>query len=84
MKRSQEVRKTKNRKEIIKSIKLPYIQRTTNKTTNILRKKQIRVALSPFNTLHGILDHAKDQPDPKKNKGASTERCTLEKLVALS
>ena len=69
MKRSQEVRQAKNKNEIIKSIKLPYIQGTTDKIANILRKKRIRVAFSPFNTLHGLLDHAKDQADPKKNKG---------------
>ena len=69
MKRSQEVRQTKNQNEIIKSINLPYIQGTTDKIENILRKKRIRITFSPFNMLRGILDHAKDQGDTKKNKG---------------
>ena len=88
MKRSQEVRQERNQNEIIKSIKLPYIQGTTNKIANILRKKRIRVSFSPLNTLHGILDHSKDQVDPKRIKVCTrshvvAEMCILEKLVAL-
>ena len=39
MKRSQEVSMERNQNEIIKSINIPYIQGTTNKIANILRKK---------------------------------------------
>jgi hypothetical protein len=52
--------------DILKSIKLPYIQGTTDKIANILRKKQIRVTFSPPNTLRRMLDCAKDQIDPKE------------------
>ena len=61
-------------------MKLPYIQGTTDKIANILRKKQIRVSFSTFNTLCGILDHAKDQADPKKNKGVYSIPCGCDKV----
>ena len=80
MKRCKEGRHTKNQKEIIKSIKLPYIQGTIDKIANILRKKQIRVIFSPFNTLCGILYHSKDQADPKKNKGVYSIPCDCGKV----
>ena len=80
MKRSQEARHAKNQNEIIKSIKLPYIQGTTDKIANILSKKRIRFAFSPLNTLRGILDHVKDQADPKKNKGVYLIPCGCGKV----
>ena len=80
MKRSQTLRHERNKKEVIKLIKLPYIQGTTDKIANILRKKRIRVTFSPFNTLCGILDHAKDQVDPKKNKSVYSIPCGCGKV----
>ena len=80
MKRSHVVRKERSQNEVIKSIKFPYIQGTTDKIANILRKKRIRVAFSAFNTLRGILDHAKDQVEPKKNKGVYSIPCGCGKV----
>lgn len=68
--KSQKVRQTKRSKDNFpKTIKLPYIQGTIDNIANIRWKKKIRVAFSPPNSLRRILDHAKDQIDPKKNKG---------------
>ena len=47
---------------------LPYIQGTTDKVAKILRKRKIRIAFSPPNSLRNMLDKAKDPIDPKHNK----------------
>ena len=52
----------------------------TDKLTNILRRKQIRVSFSPLNMLCGILDHAKDQGDPKRSKGVYSISCGYDKV----
>ena len=50
----------KNNEIFLNSITLPYIQGTTDKLSNILKKKQIWVTFSPLYTLKRILDQAKD------------------------
>ena len=77
---SQMIRHAKSQNEVIKSIKLPYIQGMMEKIANILRRKQIRVSFSPLNMLRGILDHSKDQADPKKNKGVYSIPCGCNKV----
>ena len=76
----QRQREGRNDDNVLKYIKLPYIQGTTDKIANILRKKQIKVAFSPPNTLKGMLDHAKDQTDPRKNKGVYSIPCDCGKV----
>jgi hypothetical protein len=66
--------------DVLKSIKLPYIQGTTDKIANILHKKQIRVLFSPPNTLRTMLDYAKYRIDPKKSKGVHSIPCDCGKV----
>ena len=61
--------KTKERNTTLPRITLPYIHGTTNKIANILKKKNIRVAFAPPNSLKNLLDKAKDLVDPKNHKG---------------
>ena len=72
--------KDRNDENIIKSIRLPYIQRIMEKISIILWKNQIRVALLPLSTLRKMMDHAKDQIEPMKNKGVYSIPCDYRKI----
>ena len=48
---------------------LPYIQRTTDRISRVLKKKHIRTIFSPSNSLRKLLDKTKDPMDSKLKKG---------------
>ena len=59
---------------------LPYIQGTTDKVENILRKRKIRIAFFPPKLLRNMLDKAKDPIDPKHKKGMYVTLCSFGKF----
>ena len=59
---------------------LPYIQGTTDKVVKILRKRKIKIAFSPPNSLRNMLDKAKDPIDPKHKKGVYVIPCSCGRL----
>ena len=68
--------KTKERDTTLPKITLPYIHGTTNKIANILKKKDIRVAFAPPNSVKNWLDKAKVPVDPKNHKGVYKIPCS--------
>ena len=68
--------KTKERDMTLPRITLPYIHGTTNKIINILKKKNMRVAFAPPNSVRTLLDKAKDPVDPKNYKGVYKISCS--------
>ena len=61
--------KTKEKDTTFPKIIVPYIDGATNKIANVIRKKNIRVAFSPPNSLRSMLDKYKDPFDLKHHKG---------------
>ena len=53
----------------IPKISLPYIKGTMDRIVKILRKEDIPVSFTPPNTIGKMVDSAKDQVDPKNQKG---------------
>ena len=80
------IHQARNRKQSthivdILKISLPYIKGTTEWIAKILRKQDIPVAFTPPNTIGKMVDSAKDQVDPRNQKGvyiiAHVGKCTL-------
>jgi hypothetical protein len=74
--------KIKNINHEFPTVILPYIHGTTDKIAKILKKKNIRVAFSPPNSLRNIpnslinmLDTAKDPIEPKLHPGVYAIPC---------
>ena len=59
---------------------LPYIHGTTNKIARILRKRDIKVTLSPPNSLRNMLDPAKDHIEKKLLQGVYIVPCSCNKV----
>ena len=61
----------------IPKISLPYIKGTTDR---ILRKQDIPVTFTPPNTIGKMVDSAKDQVDPRNQKGMYIIPCSCGKV----
>ena len=59
---------------------LPYIHGTANKMAMIHRKRDIKVTLSPPNSLRNMLDSAKDHIEKKLLQGVFTIPCSCNKV----
>ena len=59
---------------------LPYIQGTTERVAQILRKRKIKIAFSPPKLLKNMLYKAKDIIDPKHKKGVYVIPCSYGRL----
>ena len=65
----RKINKTKEKDTTFPNIIVPYIHGMTNKITNVIRKKNIRVTFSPPKSLRIMLDKSKDPIDIKHHNG---------------
>lgn len=63
-------------KDRLLGVHLPFIQRTTDKITRILKKHKVPLTCKPLNTIKSSLRLVKDQVDPKNMKGVYVIPCS--------